>query len=221
MTCTYCGFCKSVCPVFEGIGWDPSVARGRMILSYGLLQKDIPADESVVENLLPMHHLQGLRETLPFEHRSGRGRRAGQEGPGRCREDAAQAPRGGGQCAQAWQPLRGAGQRPEDPGPGAEKLRARAILSDARRPTGTRAHRPPHFRSWTSSARTSQRSTRCAAAACSSAVGVDDETRRRDHGKERAGHVRPGPGRGRTSHAQAATACSRRSIPSTSRCRSR
>ena len=32
MTCTYCGFCKSVCPVFEGIGWDPSVARGRMIL---------------------------------------------------------------------------------------------------------------------------------------------------------------------------------------------
>ena len=51
MTCTYCGFCKSVCPVFEGIGWDPSVARGRMILSYGLLQKEIPADESVVENL--------------------------------------------------------------------------------------------------------------------------------------------------------------------------
>ena len=28
MTCTYCGFCKSVCPVFEGIGWDPSVATG-------------------------------------------------------------------------------------------------------------------------------------------------------------------------------------------------
>ncbi len=51
MTCTYCGFCKSVCPVFEGIGWDPSVARGRIILAYGLLQKDIPADESVVENL--------------------------------------------------------------------------------------------------------------------------------------------------------------------------
>ena len=40
-----------VCPVFERVGWDPSVARGRMILSYGLLQKDIPADESVLENL--------------------------------------------------------------------------------------------------------------------------------------------------------------------------
>ena len=51
MTCTMCGFCKSVCPVFEGVGWDPGVARGRMILAYGLLQKDIPADESVVETL--------------------------------------------------------------------------------------------------------------------------------------------------------------------------
>lgn len=51
MTCTYCGFCKSVCPVYEGIGWDSSVARGRIILSYGLMRKDIPADESVVEHL--------------------------------------------------------------------------------------------------------------------------------------------------------------------------
>jgi len=51
MTCTYCGFCKSVCPTYEGIGWDPSVARGRIILSYGLLRKDIPADESVIEHL--------------------------------------------------------------------------------------------------------------------------------------------------------------------------
>ena len=23
MTCTMCGFCKSVCPAFEDIGWDP------------------------------------------------------------------------------------------------------------------------------------------------------------------------------------------------------
>ena len=51
MTCTYCGFCKSVCPVYEGIGWDSSVARGRIILAYGLLNKDIPADQSVVESL--------------------------------------------------------------------------------------------------------------------------------------------------------------------------
>ncbi len=51
MTCTYCGFCKSVCPVFEGTGWDPGVARGRIILSYGLMNQDIPADPSVVESL--------------------------------------------------------------------------------------------------------------------------------------------------------------------------
>ncbi|MFP4197751.1 MAG: (Fe-S)-binding protein [Methanomassiliicoccales archaeon] len=51
MTCTYCGFCKSVCPVFEDIRWDPSVARGRVILSYGLYNKDIPPDESVMETI--------------------------------------------------------------------------------------------------------------------------------------------------------------------------
>ncbi len=51
MTCTMCGFCKSVCPTFEGIGKDTGVARGRMILSYGLLMKDLPADDSVVEAL--------------------------------------------------------------------------------------------------------------------------------------------------------------------------
>ncbi|MCX6650235.1 MAG: (Fe-S)-binding protein [Methanomassiliicoccales archaeon] len=51
MTCTYCGFCKSVCPPFQKVGWDPSVARGRMVLAYGLLQKEIPADPSVLEYL--------------------------------------------------------------------------------------------------------------------------------------------------------------------------
>jgi len=49
--CTMCGFCKSVCPSFKVVGWDSSVARGRVILSYGLLTGDIPADESVVENI--------------------------------------------------------------------------------------------------------------------------------------------------------------------------
>ncbi len=51
MTCTYCGFCKSVCPVFEDIKWDSSVARGRVILSYGLLEREIPMDPSVVESI--------------------------------------------------------------------------------------------------------------------------------------------------------------------------
>lgn len=51
MTCTMCGFCKSVCPAFESTGWDRGVARGRMVLSYGLMQNEIPADKSVIEAL--------------------------------------------------------------------------------------------------------------------------------------------------------------------------
>lgn len=51
LTCTFCGFCKSVCPYFEDNQWDPSVARGKVILAYGLAEKEIPADESVVQRL--------------------------------------------------------------------------------------------------------------------------------------------------------------------------
>jgi Fe-S oxidoreductase len=51
LTCTFCGFCKSVCPYFEDNQWDPSVARGKVILAYGLGRKEIPADESVIERI--------------------------------------------------------------------------------------------------------------------------------------------------------------------------
>ncbi|MDD1652666.1 MAG: (Fe-S)-binding protein [Methanomicrobiales archaeon] len=51
LTCTFCGFCKSVCPYFEDNQWDPSVARGKVILAYGLAEREIPADESVVQRL--------------------------------------------------------------------------------------------------------------------------------------------------------------------------
>jgi len=51
LTCTFCGFCKSVCPYFEDNQWDPSVARGKVILAYGLARKEIPADESVVQRM--------------------------------------------------------------------------------------------------------------------------------------------------------------------------
>jgi len=51
LTCTFCGFCKSVCPYFEDNQWDPSVARGKVILAYGLARREIPADESVVQRL--------------------------------------------------------------------------------------------------------------------------------------------------------------------------
>lgn len=51
ITCTLCGFCKSVCPVFEQQGWDSSVARGRVLLAYGLMTGEIEPDDSVVERL--------------------------------------------------------------------------------------------------------------------------------------------------------------------------
>lgn len=51
MTCTLCGFCKGVCPSFAELGWDPASARGRMLLAYGLLQKEIEPDTSVINAL--------------------------------------------------------------------------------------------------------------------------------------------------------------------------
>ena len=50
-TCTMCGFCKAVCPSFKSINWDSAVSRGRIILTYGLLMKDIEPDDSVMENM--------------------------------------------------------------------------------------------------------------------------------------------------------------------------
>ena len=49
--CTMCGFCKSVCPSFKAIGWDSALSRGRIVLTYGLLNGEIQADDSVVENM--------------------------------------------------------------------------------------------------------------------------------------------------------------------------
>ena len=50
-TCTMCGFCKSVCPSFKAIGWDGALSRGRIILTYGLLQGDIQPDESLMRHM--------------------------------------------------------------------------------------------------------------------------------------------------------------------------
>ena len=49
--CTMCGFCKSVCPSFKSIGWDSALSRGRIILSYGLLNGELEADDSVITNM--------------------------------------------------------------------------------------------------------------------------------------------------------------------------
>ncbi|MBR4505043.1 MAG: 4Fe-4S dicluster domain-containing protein [Candidatus Methanomethylophilaceae archaeon] len=49
--CTMCGFCKSVCPSFKAIGWDSALSRGRIVLTYGLLNGDLQPDESLVRNM--------------------------------------------------------------------------------------------------------------------------------------------------------------------------
>jgi len=51
LTCTFCGFCKSVCPYFEDNQWDPSVARGKVILAYGLTRGEIEPDDSVIKRI--------------------------------------------------------------------------------------------------------------------------------------------------------------------------
>ncbi|MEM2900305.1 MAG: (Fe-S)-binding protein [Thermoplasmata archaeon] len=51
MTCTACGTCKAVCPAYDALGWDSACARGRVLLAYGLLVKEIEPDRSVVERL--------------------------------------------------------------------------------------------------------------------------------------------------------------------------
>lgn len=51
LTCTFCGFCKSVCPYFEDNQWEPAVARGKVILAYGLVRGDIEPDDSVVKRI--------------------------------------------------------------------------------------------------------------------------------------------------------------------------
>lgn len=51
ITCTMCGFCRAVCPVFDKVKWESSVARGKVILSYGLLEKEIDRDDSVLKRI--------------------------------------------------------------------------------------------------------------------------------------------------------------------------
>ncbi|MCP4216758.1 MAG: FAD-binding protein [bacterium] len=49
--CTFCAFCKSVCPVFDDIGWDSVSPKGQNISSYFLMQGQLKPDEDVVKSL--------------------------------------------------------------------------------------------------------------------------------------------------------------------------
>ncbi len=49
--CTYCGYCKVVCPTYEPLLWDSQSARGRLLLAYGVLQGEIDLDDSIAKAL--------------------------------------------------------------------------------------------------------------------------------------------------------------------------
>jgi Fe-S oxidoreductase len=51
LVCIRCAYCLENCPVYKQIGWENAGARARMILSYGILTKDIEYSDSILEKL--------------------------------------------------------------------------------------------------------------------------------------------------------------------------
>jgi Fe-S oxidoreductase len=51
LTCTMCGFCKNVCPVFLDAGWDTGSPRGRMTMAYGLVSGELELDDDLVNRI--------------------------------------------------------------------------------------------------------------------------------------------------------------------------
>jgi glycolate oxidase len=52
ITCTQCGYCKSVCPGIQCAGgWDSMSPRGKIALSYGVITGEIQPDQSVADRL--------------------------------------------------------------------------------------------------------------------------------------------------------------------------
>ncbi|MBN2111143.1 MAG: 4Fe-4S dicluster domain-containing protein [Methanosarcinaceae archaeon] len=50
LKCVRCGTCRSVCPVFDVIGWESSCARGRMLVAHGVAM-GLEADKDVLDTL--------------------------------------------------------------------------------------------------------------------------------------------------------------------------
>lgn len=49
MMCTMCGYCKNVCPTFLSLLWDAPSSRGRVIMSYGMLEGELEPDDAVIK----------------------------------------------------------------------------------------------------------------------------------------------------------------------------
>lgn len=49
--CIRCAYCFEGCPIFKELGWEVDGARGKVVISYGLLAGDLDASEYVAEKL--------------------------------------------------------------------------------------------------------------------------------------------------------------------------
>ncbi|MCD6530540.1 (Fe-S)-binding protein [Candidatus Bathyarchaeota archaeon] len=49
--CMRCGFCKSLCPTYEFVGWESGSPRGRMLLIKGLIDKELEVNEYVADRI--------------------------------------------------------------------------------------------------------------------------------------------------------------------------
>ncbi|MCD4655555.1 (Fe-S)-binding protein [bacterium] len=65
LTCTMCGFCKNICPVFIDDRWDTAAPRGRMTLAYGLISGQLEPDDVLVNRLFQCTQCQDCLRRCP------------------------------------------------------------------------------------------------------------------------------------------------------------
>ena len=49
--CIRCGYCFEGCPIFKELGWEPDGARGKAVLSYGLLSGEIEPSKHIADKI--------------------------------------------------------------------------------------------------------------------------------------------------------------------------
>ncbi|MCD6383612.1 MAG: 4Fe-4S dicluster domain-containing protein, partial [Thermoplasmata archaeon] len=49
--CTACGFCRASCPQMLDVPWEREVARGRVLLAYGLTVDELEPHPSIIDSI--------------------------------------------------------------------------------------------------------------------------------------------------------------------------
>jgi Fe-S oxidoreductase len=49
--CIRCAYCFEGCPVFKDLGWEPDGARGKVVLSFGLMSGQLDPSDSIINKL--------------------------------------------------------------------------------------------------------------------------------------------------------------------------